>query len=149
MVILVGHVDFHDGELRIVGLVHPFVAEVLGKFIDPFKTTYDEALEVELIGNAEVQRNVQRIVVGDERTGRGTPRDGLEDRGFHLHISRVVEDAPHGRNDFIALAENLFHTGIYDEVDIALAVADFRIGELVVDVSVGVFFHDGKRTKAF
>ena len=149
VVILVGHVDLHHGELRVVGLVHPFVAEVFGKFIDPFKTTYDEAFEVELIGNAEVQWDVERIVVGDERTGRGTPRDGLEDWGFHLHISCVVEDATHGRNDFVALAENLFHAGVYHEVDIALAVADFRIGELIVDVSVGIFFHDWKRTKAF
>ena len=38
--------------------VHSFVAEVFGKFIYPFKAAYDEAFEVELVGNTEVQRYV-------------------------------------------------------------------------------------------
>ena len=47
-VILVGHIDLHAGEFRIVGTVHTLVAEVLTQFIYAIKTTYDQFFEVEL-----------------------------------------------------------------------------------------------------
>ena len=32
-IVLVGHIDFHAGKLRIVGLVHAFIAEILRELI--------------------------------------------------------------------------------------------------------------------
>ena len=88
-------------------------------------------------------------MVGDEWSSSGTTRDWLEDRGFHLHVSCVVEDTTHGRNHFVTLLEDLFYARVDDEVYVALSVADFRIGKLVVDVSFGIFFNYWKWTKAF
>ena len=58
MVILVGHIDFHHGKFRVVGFIHTLVTEVFGKFIHPFKTTHNEALEVEFVGNPQIQRRI-------------------------------------------------------------------------------------------
>ena len=47
-VVLVGNIDLHAGEFRIVGTVHTLVAEVFTQFIYTVKTTYDQFFEVEL-----------------------------------------------------------------------------------------------------
>ena len=148
MVILVGHIDFHDGELWVVRLVHPFVAEVFGKFIHPFKATYDEAFEVELVGNTQVQWHVKRVVVRDEWSSCGATRDGLQNWRFHLHVSGIVKNAAHGAHDSISLAENLLNTRVHNEVNVALTVTNFRVGELIVYVSIGIFLYNRKRAQA-
>ena len=75
VVVLVRNIDFHTSKLWVVSAVHTLVAEVLREFIHPFETTHDEAFEIQLIGNAKIQRNVERIVVSDEWTSRCTTRD--------------------------------------------------------------------------
>ena len=72
LVVLVGHIEFHLGELRIVETAHSLVAEVFGKFVYAIKSADDEAFEVQLVGNAQVQRHVQGVVMGLERTSRGS-----------------------------------------------------------------------------
>ena len=57
-VVLVGHVNLHAGELGVVGLVHTLVAEVLGKLVDAGEASDDESLEVELVGDTQVQGDV-------------------------------------------------------------------------------------------
>ena len=52
-----------------MSLVHAFVTEVLAHLIDTLETTYDEALQVELSGNTHIHILIERIEVGDERTG--------------------------------------------------------------------------------
>ena len=39
--------------------VHALIAEVLSDFVNSFEAAYDEALEVELGGDAEVEVNVE------------------------------------------------------------------------------------------
>ena len=77
MVVFVRYIDFHYSELWVVHFVHPFIAEVFGKFIHPFKATYDEAFEVELVGN-QVQRYVKCVVVRDEWTSCGSTKLGCK-----------------------------------------------------------------------
>ena len=66
VIVLVRDVDLHTGKLGIVGAVHTLVAEVLGELIHTLKATHDKALQVELIGNTQVQGDVQCVMVGDE-----------------------------------------------------------------------------------
>ena len=96
VVILIGDVDLHSGEFRIVRAVHSFVTEVLGEFIHAFKTTYDEALQIQLIGNTQIERNVKRVMVCDERTSGSSTRNSLQNRSLNLHISFAVEKFAHG-----------------------------------------------------
>ena len=142
-VILVGHVDLHTGELRVVGLVHTLVAEVLGELIDTVVATNDQSLEVELVGDSHIEVDVQGVVVGDERTGRGASRDGLKDRGLDLKAAGRVEIFPHCGDDLRPLDEHVLDLRVDDEVNVPLAVAQLGIGESVIDYSVNLL-HDRK-----
>ena len=142
-VILVGHVDLHTGELRVVGLVHTLVAEVLGELIDTVVATHDQSLEVELVGDSHIEVDVQGVVVGDERTGRGASRDGLKDRGLDLKAAGGVEIFPHRGDDLRPLDEHVLYLRVHDEVNVPLAVAQLGIGEGVIDNAVNLL-HDRK-----
>ena len=67
----------------------------------------------------------------------------LKDGSLHLEASGLVEILAHRRYDAGPLDEGVLDLGIDDEVHISLAVTEFRIGERIVDDSVG-FFHDRK-----
>ena len=128
-------------------LVHTFVAEVLGELVDSGKTAHDEALEVQFIGNTHIHIHIQGVVVGDERTGRGTTGDGLQDGGFHLQAAGLVEALPHRVHNLGALEEHFLHLRIHHQVYVALAVTQLRIFEAVVHGAVGIRLHDGKNTQ--
>ena len=125
-------------------LVHALVAEVLRELVHPEEAAHDEALEVQLVGNPEVHVHIQRIVVRDERTGRRAARDGLQDRGLHLQAAGLVEVTAHRGDDLRPLDEGLLHLRVHHEVHVPLAVAEFRIGETVMDGTVGIGLDDGK-----
>ena len=145
-VILVGHVDFHAGKLGVVGLVHALVAEVLREFVHSAEAAHDEALEVEFVRNTQIQRNIQRVMMGDEGAGGGSTGDALEDRCLNLEAAGLIEVLAHGGDDLRTLDEGVLHLRIDNEVDIALTVAHFGIGESVVHHSVD-FLHDGKHAQ--
>ena len=117
------------------------------ELIDTLEAADDEALEVEFVGDAHVHVHVQRVVVGDERTGRRAARNRLEDRRFHLEAAGLVEGLAHRRDDLGALDEGLLDLRVHDQVHIALAVPELRIGEAVVDGAVGVGLDDREDTQ--
>ena len=63
-VVLVGYVNLHNGKFGVVRAVHAFVAEVLAEFIHAVEASYDQLLEVQLAGDAQVLVDVERVVVG-------------------------------------------------------------------------------------
>ena len=127
--------------------VHALVAEVLANLVDTLEAAHDEALEIELGGDAHVHVLVERIEMGDERTGTGTTGNRLQRGGLHLGVAGLVEHAAHGAYHRGTLQEGLLHTLVHHEVDIALAVAQFGVVELVVGHSVLVFY-DGQGLEA-
>ena len=70
---------------------------------------------------------------------------GLKNGRFYLHVTGIVENAAHGADHAIALAENLLNSWVHYEIHITLTVTNFRIGELIVYVSIGIFLHHRKR----
>ena len=52
-----------------------------------------QPLEVELVGDAQVERHVERVVVGHERPRRGAAVERLQHRRLHLEEPAVVEEA--------------------------------------------------------
>ncbi len=117
-------------------LVHPLVAEVLGEFIYPVVSSHDQSLEVEFVGDSQIERDVQRVVVGDERTGGRASRYALQDRGLHFEAAGLVEVPSHRGDDFRPLDEHLPDLGIDDEVHVSLAVAEFRVGDRIEHLTV-------------
>ena len=73
-------------------VVHAFVSEVAANLVDLFEAAHNQALQVEFRGDAQIHRDVQRIEVGLEGTGRGAAGKGLENRGLNLHESTLVQE---------------------------------------------------------
>ena len=129
VVVLVAHIELHAGELRIVCLVHAFVAEVLTDFIHAFESTHDESLEVELGGNAHIHVGVECIEMRDEWSSRCTTWYHLEHRCLHFGVACFVEDAAHGASDNGTLLECFLHALVDHQVHVALAIAKLRVIE--------------------
>ena len=127
----IGAVSLHGGELGVVGEVHALVAEDAADLEHALIAAHQQALEVQLGGDAQVVLLVERIEVRDERLGRGAALDGLQDGGLDLHVAVVLHVAAEGGDDGGALAERLAHVLVHNEVDIALAVAGLLVGEAV------------------
>ena len=127
----IGPVEFTHGEFRIVAGVDAFVAENTADFVHAFHAADDEALEMELKGDAHVEVDIEGVVVGDERTRVGTAGDGVQHWGFDFEEGVAVEVAADGGDDFGAHDEGVLHVGIHDEVHVALAIAELGVGESV------------------
>src|SRR5687768_536008 len=65
-IIFVGSIPFKNGKLRIMGTVHTFIAEIAAELIYPVEPTYDKAFQVQFIGNTQVKRHIQGIVMRNE-----------------------------------------------------------------------------------
>ncbi len=128
--------------------VHSLIAEVLAYLVNTLEAAHDEALQVELGGDTHVHILIERIEVGDERTGRGTAGNHLQGRSLHLGIAGLIEHAAHGAQHGGTLQEGIFHTLVHHQVDIALAVAQLGVVELVVSHAI-LIFHDRKRFERF
>ncbi len=73
--------------------VHSLVPEVVPDLVDPLEAADEQPLEIELVGDAQIERHVERVVVGDERTGRRAAVERLEHRRLHLEEAALVEEA--------------------------------------------------------
>ena len=116
--------------------VDPFVAKVLGYLVDPIHAPHDEPLQVQLVRDPQVEITVQGEVPGNERAGRGSPVEGLEDRCLDLHEAVVVQKAPSPGDDACAGPEHFADVGVDRQVGVALAVACLAVGESGVGDSV-------------
>ena len=124
-------VRLHHRELRVVRGVHPLVAERPPDLEHAVEAADDQAFEMELRGDAQVQRHVERVVVGDERAGMGSARLDVEDRGLDLDEAALAERRPEAREHGVADLEHAASVGVDGEVGVALPVADVGIGEAV------------------
>ena len=140
-VILVGHVELHERELRVVVLVHTLVAESLADLVDTLKATDDEAFQIQLQGDTQIHVGIEGVIVRDERAGGGTTGDGLQHRSLYLRVPGIVEEFAHGADDGSAVDERLLHAIVDNQVHVALAGAHLRVIKLVVSHAV-LIFHD-------
>jgi hypothetical protein len=84
LVVRVGLVPLDHRELGVVLVGDALVAEVLAQLVDALQAADDEALEVQLGGDAQVEVAVQRVVVGDERARQRAAVERLQDRRLDL-----------------------------------------------------------------
>ena len=81
--------------------------------------------------------------MGDERTGRGTTGNVLQYRGIYLGISGLVEDTANGADDGGTLEEGVFDASVYDEVNVALTIAQFGVVEGIIYLPSASVFTTG------
>ena len=131
VVVAVGLVQLEHRELGVVPRREPLVPEHPADLVDLLEAADDEALEVELRRDPQVQVDVERVVVGDERAGRRPAGDRVQDRRLDLEVAAVLEEAAGERDQPAAQPEG--GPGLLGDpqVDVALAVAGVGVGEAV------------------
>ncbi len=109
--------------------VDAFVAEVVADLVHALEAAHDQALEVQLVGNAQVERHVERVVVRDEGTrGRATIQR-LQHGRFHLQIPEAIEVRSDGAGEHRTRTEQGAHLGVHGEVGVALTCPLFGVTE--------------------
>ena len=131
-VVPVGRVELQHRELGVVPRRDAFVAEVAVDLEHALEAADDQALQVQLRRDAQEQLHVERVVVRDERPGRGAAGDRLHHR--RLDLEEAVRD--HELADRLhACCERSTKTSracrVGDQVDVALAVALLLVGQAV------------------
>ena len=69
--------------------------------------------------------------MGHERLGASAAGDGLHHRGFHLNEISLGQKLAHKGNDLAAHLEHLAGFLSDNQIHIALAIADFLVGQTV------------------
>ena len=130
-VVGVGRVEFHHREFRVVTDRHAFIAEVAVDFEHAVEAAHDQALQVQLGRDTQEHLHVQRIVVRDEWFGRGAARDRVQHRRFHFHELVLFHEAADRRDGGGTRLEGAARLFVHDQVDVALAVLRFLVGQAV------------------
>ena len=126
-------VELDRGELGVVAAVDPLVAEDAADLVDAIEPAHHQPLQVQLGGDAELQIDVEGVVVRLEGPRRGAARllRLVERRRLDLDEAAPVEEAADGRDDPRPLLEHLAHALRDDHVHVALPVALLDVGEPV------------------
>ena len=124
-------IQLDGGELRVVAGVHALVAEDTADLVDLLEAADDQTLEVQLGCNTHVHVDVQRIVMGDERTCCRTARDGVEAGRLNFHKAAAIHEAADLAHDCRALLEGVTYLGVDDEVNVTLTVAHIGVLQTV------------------
>ena len=77
--------------------VDALVPEVVPDLVHAVEAAHDEPLEIQLVGDAQVQRHVERVVVRRERPRRRAAVQRLQHRRLDLEIIRARRGTPDRR----------------------------------------------------
>jgi hypothetical protein len=131
LVVRVGLVEFQHRELGVVLRRDPLVAEAPVDLIDAVEPADHQPLQVQLGGDAQVQRHVQRVVVRHEGLGRRPAGDGLHHRRFDLEEAARVQKSAHLTDQPALDHEHLADLGVHHEVHVAAPVPGLDVPEPV------------------
>ena len=123
----IGFVEFEHGELGIVPRRHALVAETAVDLVHALETADHQSLQIQLRRHAQIQIQIQCVVVGNEGLGHGAARDVMHHRRLDFEEAPCVQPAPHRAEDARSRHEDLARFRGHDQVDIPLAVALFDI----------------------
>jgi hypothetical protein len=124
-------VELHHREFGIVARAEAFVAEVAVDFENLLETADDQTLQVQLGGDAQELLHVERVVVRDERLGRGAAGDRVHHRRFDFEEAVPVHVIADRGDDATAGEEGEAGFLVHDQVDVTLAILHFLIGQAV------------------
>ena len=123
VVVRIRLVPFGHRELGIVESRQSLVAKVMADLVHLLQPADETALQVQFVGNAQIERGVERLVMGLEGRGRRAPVQRLQHRRFHLQIPLAVEERPNALDDPRPQPEHLPDLRMHREVRVPLAVA--------------------------
>ncbi len=124
-------VPLEHRELGLVLVRDALVAEVLADLVHALEPSHDQALEVQLGRDAQVEVRVQLVRVRHERVRERAAVARLEDGRLDLDEPLAVEVATDRRDDLRAQEEEVARLLVHEQVEVALAVARLRVGQAV------------------
>ena len=124
-------VPLEHRELGLVLVRDALVAEVLADLVHALEPSDDQALQVELGRDAQVEVCVQLVRVRHERVRERAAVARLEDGRLDLDEPLAVEVATDRRDDLRAQEEEVARLLVHEQVEVALAVARLRVGQAV------------------
>ena len=113
--------------------IDPFVAKDAADLVDALEPADDQALEVQLEGDAQLEIEIESVVMRRERT-RGRPSRLLrlvQDGGLHFDEIQVLEEAADTGDELRAAEEDLAHLQVRAQIHVALPVPSLVVGETV------------------
>ena len=137
-VVAVGLVDLHRGEFGVVAGADALVTENAPQLVDALKSANHQTLEVQLGGDPQRQRQIQRVVMSLEGTGIGTTRLALEHRSLDLQKRTVIQPAANCTHRVRPAPEGLPRLGRHDQVEVTLAIALLHIRQAMPLVRQGL-----------
>ncbi len=130
-VVRIRHIEFHHGELRIMAHGDAFVTEVTVNFEYAFEAANHQTLEVQFRRDTQVHVQIQRVVMGDKRTGRRAAWDHLHHRRFDFHKAASNHKLANTGQDLRTGFEGVTGFIVRDEIQITLAIARFLVLQAV------------------
>ena len=130
-IIRVGLIELQHGELGVVPRGDAFVAEVAVDLVDPLQAAHHQPLQIQLRRDAQVEVDIQRVVMRDKRTRRGAAVERLHHGRFHFDEAAASSCRRSEAMMLRARHEDLAHFGIGDQIEIALAVAGLHVFQAV------------------
>ena len=109
--------------------IDALVPEIFADLVYTPQSSHDEALEVELVRDPEVETPVEGIVPGNEGTRRRSTIEGLQGRSLHFQEILTVQKTTELRDDLGAVAKYFSDFGIDREIRIPLPVPGFLVRE--------------------
>ena len=132
LVVGVGPVELEHRELGVVLPAHALVAEVPPDLVDAFEAAHEQALQVQLERDPQVQVHVEIAVVRHERTRHRPARDRLQDRRLDLDVAVLVQvRADRAQRARARVDQPLPRVGVGREVEGALSLLELGILEAV------------------
>ena len=128
-VVAEGLVQLQHRELGVVPAGQALVAEHPPDLEHPLHPADDQPLQVQLQRDAQVQLEVQGVVVGDEGAGVGAAGLEVEDRRLDLHEAVVGQGGAERGHHGMADLEDPPGLLVDDEIGVALAVAGVDVGQ--------------------
>jgi hypothetical protein len=107
--------------------IDALVAEVLTDLVDTLVAAYEQSLEIELIGDTEIEFLIQRVMVRGERAGSRATVQRLQRRRLDLKVVALVEKGADGGDDSRPNAEDAPDLLIRQQVEVPLSVPDINI----------------------
>ncbi len=99
-VIAISLIELEHGELGIVLGGDPFIAEIAVDLVHAVEPADHQSLQIKLRGNAQVEVEIEGIVMGDERARGGAAGDGLHHGRFHFDVAARIEEVAQARAGF-------------------------------------------------
>ena len=127
----IGGVEFEHCEFRIVARRDSFVSKIAPDFEHALEAADEQALQMQLLGDAQKQIARQSVMMGGKRLRRRAAGDGLQNRRFHFEVAVRAQLLAQGAQNPAALLQHGAGVFVAHQREIGAAEALFDIGQAV------------------